>query len=360
MALAHLLTDGTETGLTAATKINNGLTQNDTNLGDIGALDLRVLDVETPDTVDFTPLVTPPTYQEGRIFYDDNNGVLRVNGEYSDVDVAVARHLQLKVINNTGVTIIKGSAVRHDGVLGGYVKVEKALADTFENARVLGVTAHDIVNGAQGIITTAGVLSDLDTTSLTAGVPLYLSDTVAGTYTTVAPPIATRIGGVLETSLTGRLVVAIINNMVLPQFGAFFQNTTVPLDFNNNLGVFQEFNDFLFSQNLLINISSGNSFLIPLAGTYRGSFTVSMSNITANVNGHIIDIELYDKSIGNTLFVYKMIVGKSETVSSCSFSAPTLLSVGNEIVMRYKSSTAVGSAVVVDGVSMSIESRNVR
>ena len=287
-----------------------------------------------------------------------NTGDIAVNaGNITDLQNAQGINSRMKVINNSGVTIIKGKPVRHDGVNSGLPQIVLAKADKFENSRVLGLTMEDIPNGAVGYITDFGPLTGIDTSALTPGIPIYLSDTVAGGLTSVEPKLGTQVGGItVQGSLDGEIFVSLINNISLPTIGAFFQNTATTI---NIQATPTEFNNFTSSEFFLIDITSGNSFKVPYEGTYTGTFTVSMSGITAATAGHIIDIEVYNKTTTTVLYTYKMLVGRNDTVASASFSAPISLAVNDDISIRYSSATAPGTAVVVDGISLSIESRSI-
>jgi hypothetical protein len=178
----------------------------------------NIVDGVTPiEKTLYNPQMTLATHVEGTTYYDSATGSLKVQGPISDIEVSVGHDMHIHVINNTGAIIEKGMACRHNGVAGGIVQVAKAIADTFDNARVFGVAQQDIPNGAEGALITFGQIHSLDTSGYPTGVPLYLSDTVAGTYTEVQPTIISRVGGSLvQDALTGELFVSIINNSNLP------------------------------------------------------------------------------------------------------------------------------------------------
>lgn len=119
---------------------------------------------------------------------------------------------QVRVWNNTASTIVKGAAVYASGVdaTSGYPTVALATATGILGAAFLGLAGESIAVGASGLVTTAGVVDDINTASVTAGSPVYLS-TTAGTIT-ASPASAANfrvlVGVVLASSSTvGKVLV---------------------------------------------------------------------------------------------------------------------------------------------------------
>ena len=175
----------------------------------------------------YTPQVTAPTYAEGNVFYSDDTGTLDVQGAYSDVTLQIGREEHLEVTNTTAGVISNGQAVTQSGVLDGRPTVKLAIADTFDNARIIGVATHEIGIGATGLVTTFGTVGGLNSLGVTTGVPLYLSDTVPGALVETPPNIISRIGGMMVAdALDGKLFVLIINNKNLPSVFGGMQGIT--------------------------------------------------------------------------------------------------------------------------------------
>ena len=98
-----------------------------------------------------------------------------------------AEKVYLTVKNQTGSTIAKGKAVYIDGVSGTVPTVVLADATTdATSAYTLGLTANEITDGATGYVITQGILKNISTTGLTAGGPVWLSET-AGEVTATRP-----------------------------------------------------------------------------------------------------------------------------------------------------------------------------
>lgn len=92
------------------------------------------------------------------------------------------------VRNNTGATLIAGSVVYINGMLGNRPTVAKSQANSeATSARTYGLVAQDIADNADGPVVHAGECRNLNTFGVTEGVVLYLSPTVAGGYTTTKP-----------------------------------------------------------------------------------------------------------------------------------------------------------------------------
>jgi len=335
---------------------NDGVVDDSEALGGIPAANYYLIGDPVTSTK-YTQEATPPTHQEGQVYYDSVFDTLTVQTKFPDVHINLGQEMLIEVYNNTGVTITNGQVVRHDGVNGGGMpQIALALADNFVNSVVLGVATHDIPNGTSGYITVSGTVHHTDTSGYPAGVPMYLSDTIPGGLTAIPPDIVTQVGGVLIADpLDGNLQVSIINTITNTPIHGSFQFTTVPVAITATP---TEFNNFIDTHSIAMDISSGNSFLIPVNGRYEVNFIVSMSNITASSSGHIIFIEVYNKTTATVQYTYNMVVGRSDTVASCSFQIPLPFLIGDDIVLRYRSNTAVGSAVVLDGLSVYINSRH--
>jgi len=335
---------------------NDGVVDNSEALGGIPAANYYQIG-DPVDSTKYTHLAIPPAHVEGQIYYDSVFDALTVQTKFPDVHINLGQEMLIEVYNDTGVTITNGQVVRHDGVDGGGMpKIALALADNFVNSIVLGVATHDIPNATSGYITVSGTVHHTDTSGYPVGVPMYLSDTIPGGLTAFPPDIVTQVGGVLiSDAVDGSLQVSIINTITNTPIHASFQFTTVPVAITSTP---TEFSNFLDNHSIVMDISSGNSFLIPAAGRYEVNFVVSMSNITASSSGHIIFIEVYNKTSMSVAYTFNMVVGRSDTVASCSFQIPLPFAVGDDIVLRHWSNTAVGSAVVLDGLSVYANSRH--
>ena len=174
-----------------------------------------------------------PAHVDGQLF--NANGGLNYHGEHTGVTLQIGQEEYIKVVNNSGANIPNGSAVRFVGSSGGIPSIDLAIADTFVNARVIGVTTMDIPDGSTGLVTTFGSVSDLNTSAFLAGDYIYLSSTVPGGFTNVAPDILTYIGSILVSDLTsGKIFTRIANLVVLPTIYGAMVNGSAANSFSAN------------------------------------------------------------------------------------------------------------------------------
>ena len=333
-----------------------------TNTDDITALDVRVSANETyiadpKDSLEFVHRTQPVTHVEGQLYYDATSGSMKVQGPIPGVEVAVGHGTHAHVINNSGATIVKGTPVRRNGVAGGIVQIEEAQANTFVNARVLGVVQETILNGAEGAVVAEGSIPSLDTSALQSGVPIYLSATIPGGLTTTAPDIVTQVGGVLtQDALTGEFYVKIINNKNLPAvFGGMkgldvpsIPLTTSPQDVT---GYTLKEEIVILSDVTLGEITTSND------GLYRASVTAGIS-FPSSTSTRTVYVELYDATNATILFTYIKNIPRDATVDSFSFNYPFGSIADTKYKLRVSASTAI--TVAVDDVTFDIQSVNIR
>ena len=317
----------------------------------------RLDDLEAPDSVPLTPQATAPTYAEGQTYYDEIKETPVVQGPYSDAPIRPGHNMHTHVINNSGALIDKGMAVRHNGVdVSGNVQIEKALADTFVNARIFGVTQHAIADGAKGAIMTFGAIDDVDTSGVTAGVPLYLSDTNAGEWTTTAPTIKSQVGGALLSDLSGELFVSIINNTTLPNIYGGLQGQTTPLYALTTTA--QDIINYTTETESVVTVDSATGIItLPYAGGYRANFVTTVSFVSAT-STRTVTFEVYDVTGAAIAYSFIKNIPRNATQDSICFSFPATAVVNNQIKMRVKSSVAMNltfDSIVYDIESVSIE-----
>jgi len=143
---------------------------------------------------------------------DGNNNII----EFGSVEVQ-----QLTVYNGTGSTIPKGSVVYINGAQG--QKPSIALANNTTEAtssKTIGLVNADILNGADGTVTTEGLVYNLNTAGLTEGGAVYLGST-AGAITQVkptAPNNLVSLGWVVKANAaSGRILVHVQNGFELDE-----------------------------------------------------------------------------------------------------------------------------------------------
>jgi hypothetical protein len=188
-AVAFLLTDGTrELGA-------------DWGLGDTYGIS------EVP-YIDFT-LAGGFGNGEGRLTWNAEDGTLDLGMPGGTVNLQIGQEHLLRVRNQSGSSIPNGSIVYQTGASGNRPLVDLADASSQATARVLGVATEQIANNDNGYITLQGLVRGLNTDGIAAGTPLWLSDSVAGTWTTTrptAPNISVAVGVVINPHISSGVI----------------------------------------------------------------------------------------------------------------------------------------------------------
>ncbi len=140
-----------------------------------------------------------------------------ITGATAATNAQVVRFL---VKNTTGTTIPKGSAVYVSGATGDNALISLASATSDpSSSKTLGITAEAIANDAFGYVIEAGYLTDIDTSSTTAGAAAWLGDT-PGSIVFVNPPAkpshAVYLGVVVRVqAINGSILVKVQNGYEL-------------------------------------------------------------------------------------------------------------------------------------------------
>lgn len=103
----------------------------------------------------------------------------------------VNRECYVMVAQSTGSTITKGTPVYFNGAVttvSGAVLMRVSLARANAQSTIAaGIAAEDIANNGSGRILIRGRIENIDTSAFSVGAILYLSESVAGTFTATAP-----------------------------------------------------------------------------------------------------------------------------------------------------------------------------
>lgn len=324
----------------------------DTEVAKVAANTAAVAELIAPESTKYTPLAVAPTYQEGQVYYDQGHGTLKVQGPIEGSGIEVGHSMHVHVINNTGATIEKGMAVRHDGVAAGKIQVAKAIATSFDNARLFGVAQDDILNGQEGAIMTFGEITNLNTLGYPTGVPLYLSDTVPGTYSEVIPAIISRVGGSLvQDGASGRLFVSMINNVNLPTvLGGLQGQTTGTYSVS---GLAQDIVDYTLEESVVMdtNLLLG-TITLSNDGKYRISYGCSMT-FPSSITTRTLYFEVYNETTATVVFTYVKNVPRDATADSLHFGAPFSGDANDVYKMRISGDVM---DITITGTSFDVES----
>lgn len=205
-----------------------------------------------------------------------NNGADGVNPFITALDIPTAGQASTivrEVKNMTGATLTKGTVVYISGANGNKALVSKALATTDElSSRTFGLLQSNILNNGLGNCVIIGDLTGLDTSSFAEGAQLYLSGTVAGTYTAskiLAPTHLVYVGRVTRSHPTlGQIEVGIQNGYELSEIHDVAINTPT----NDQVLTYDS------ATSLWKNKTIGGTPLIRQEFTYSGSQTFTLSN----------------------------------------------------------------------------------
>ena len=186
------------------------------------------------DYIDFD-LNAPVLEQPGRLHYNVTDDTLNI-GHKDGVVQQVGQEQYAHVINNTGSTVENGIAVGTNGVSSeGKKQIKKYIADSTLDANTfLGLATHDLSNGEEGMITTFGLVRDINTTgspysqTWSAGDNVYVDPDTAGNLTNVkptAPDLVIDVGIVLTVDATNGQIF--VKPLVVMQklYGEFVRTT---------------------------------------------------------------------------------------------------------------------------------------
>lgn len=172
------------------------------------------IDSPNVDNIDFDLTTTNPAHSEGKVFYDHTDHSLCYYNEDADVTLNIGREQLVRVYNNTGSSLLNGKMVYVNGANSGWPTVTLAKADTsVDSQSTLGMVTADIPNASYGYVCVSGTVNGLDTSAYSAGDTLYLSASVAGGITKVAPlqpNYVVQIGTIILNDATnGRIFVSV-------------------------------------------------------------------------------------------------------------------------------------------------------
>lgn len=130
---------------------------------------------------------------EGTIFYDSTRRSLAIVDDSLTILYPSEDQL-IRISNNSGVTIPKGSVVEYAGSPGGSGRVlgklaiainrtSSSLSILSERIKLLGIAHESISNGADGHVMVSGEITNVNTSAFTSGQALYLSETTSGSIT---------------------------------------------------------------------------------------------------------------------------------------------------------------------------------
>ena len=186
------------------------------------ALKLDNVDADNIDIgthIDFASQISDPSHQAGRVFYSNDYKALTVYNDITGSSLQVGHEEWVRVYNNTGSTIPSGTPVYDTGAFGETITVAPADATTEAKAAVLGIATHNIPTSSEGVVTVRGLVSGINTASLTVGSKIHLAPN--GTIQNSAPTYPyypTDLGWCVVSDATDGYIYVTIEHHTYEQF----------------------------------------------------------------------------------------------------------------------------------------------
>jgi hypothetical protein len=155
-----------------------------------------------------------PTPVQGMMFWDSDRSTVDVQLDV-DVSAKIGQDNFWYVKNQSGATIPKGKAVMAVGTLGasGRILIDEMVANgSISSKFLLGVTAEDIANGADGFVMNIGKLRQVNTAIWPDGTVLYCDPTTPGNLTSTkpsSPNLALPVAFVVHSAANGVLAIRV-------------------------------------------------------------------------------------------------------------------------------------------------------
>lgn len=350
--LKDALVDGT---ILSIKKGGTGAPEEVTNLSEVQQ-EIVIHAAEPIDKAVFNTAASAPAHQEGTIFWDAIHKAISGQCEVDGVVINYGFEDLIRVYNQSGATILNGKPCKATGVNSSehLPLIELAQADNYTNSELKGVATHDIPDMSIGYLAVRGGVHDIDMSAFSVGDVLYLSDTVAGGYTTTPPDIATRIGEVRKNgALDGAMFVDLNSNIELPTvFGRMYETG----DVYALTTIFQNIVDYDQEDSIVCPVDIVNGIIAPeYSGLFRTSFTINLS-FSSSVSSRTIYLRLYDVTAGAEVASIDTAipVARDITQVSRSMQLPHQVIANHEYSLQISASTAM--SVTVDDLSFDMQS----
>ena len=226
----------------------------------------------------------------GKLIWDDGEGVPAIGLKGGNVDLKIGSQEVALCYNGTGSTIAKGSVVYISGAQGQRPRISLSDADTeATSSKTFGVVAESIADGAEGFVTTFGIVAGIDTSTFTAGDALWLSSTAGGlTATKPSAPIHSVFVGYCLTAhaSSGRIFVNPKNGYELEEL--------------HNVAISTVANDDVLKYDSTLGVWKNTKTLSITDLTLSGNLTVNGTTTTVNTSNLVVSDPLIYIGEGNT------------------------------------------------------------
>lgn len=240
----------------------------------------------------------PQTHVEGRLHWNDVDRTLEV-GMMGESRQQVGQEIYLPpALNNTGTDITNGQVIYISGAQGERVTIGLADAtDRLHSRATVGIATQDIADNSSGLVTTKGLVRDINTAAIAEGAAVFLS-TTPGVFQSFPPPTTPDstvfLGVVIRSHATEGSIwvnpictdnIEDLSNVIVTAIAdgdhlAWNASSSRWENYQHGIGELYEDND------------AGSDITMPLASTYYGWVTATegtTEGVTADVGGVTAD-----------------------------------------------------------------------
>ena len=151
----------------------------------------------------------------GRLSWNDGDGTLSLGIKGGNINLPIGQQEDALVYNGTGSALARGQVVRIIGAQGQRPRIDlaAAISDPY-SSKTFGLVAEPISDGAEGFVTTFGIVSNINTSGFSEGASLWLSPSAGGIVSTMPtqPYHNVFLGYCLKSHISaGRIFVKIQN-----------------------------------------------------------------------------------------------------------------------------------------------------
>ena len=274
-------------------------------------------------TIHGNPATAPTSPLTGDVWMDSANTALKVydGSEWSQGTFIgnLEGFIEVEVV--AGENLSKGEVVYVSGSSGNTPQVSKAQANSGGTKMpAIGIAKQTINSGNRGYVVVQGLLTGINTSTFSEGDVLYVSSTVAGSFTSTAPSgeenKIQNVGKVINSANGGSILVT----------GAGRFNATSALD-SGNIFLGNASNQSVTANLDLTLADLGYQKNVAVLGGYvfTQSSNASVWTVNHNLDQKYLNVEVIDDS-GNTLSGtsnYPVIEFVSNTQLIATFTTPT-------------------------------------
>jgi hypothetical protein len=283
-----------------------------------------------------------------RLQWSDGEGTLTVGLKGGNVNLDIGQEQVAYCYNGTGSAMPKGTVVYISGAQGQRPSITKATSNAESTStKVLGMTAEQINNGAQGFVATFGIIQDVNTASYAPGTQLWLSST-PGEFTSekiYAPNHLVFLGySIKQSANAGQIFLSPQNGLEL------FELHNVSASNPNN-------NDFLFynSSASIWQASAVQAFITTASVGFANRSASSTISSSATVATHAGTASSIAGSLVTGTVASATVASHAGTASSINASLITGTTLPAAIVNSSLTSLGTLSNLTVSG-SLNVDS----